>query len=184
MLIKNLVEDTQAIAERNNRLESMKEQFPEDDWDSMKSNSIYEELKRYEDWVVEIQEKNIKLIPDEVVPEGVFVSGLNWSIELEGMTIHRIDTLDEMSAWGYGLCDNAEQAVKVYHQLISDGYGDENFIYILVLSPITRKNQPEEGGFRYHKWGEYIGVQNLQHEYLYDDKHIDLVYFYSIRRII
>lgn len=32
-------------------------------------------------------------------------------------------------------------------------------------------------------WGAYIGNQNPQHEYIYDDKHIDKVYCYHIYEI-
>lgn len=49
---------------------------------------------------------------------------------------------------------------------------------------MERCEQYPEGGWRWHKWGPYIGVQNPQCEYLYDEKNIDVVYTYHIYEIV
>jgi hypothetical protein len=41
--------------------------------------------------------------------------------------------------------------------------------YIIVLTPHTKRSQGEYG-WRWHKWGEYIGVLNPQCEYLDDEE--------------
>lgn len=80
----------------------------------------------------------------------------------------------------YGVCDDYKQVLKNYKDLVED----KSRNYVIGLSTVTRESQPSEGGWRWHKWGNYIGTQNPQHEYLYDDKHIDKVYCYYIYEIV
>lgn len=79
----------------------------------------------------------------------------------------------------YGVCDNYKQILERYNNLLSN----PNKNYVIGLSVVERKNQSPEGGWRWHKWGEYIGTQNPEHEYLYDDTHIDKVYCFHIYEI-
>lgn len=79
----------------------------------------------------------------------------------------------------YGVCDNYKQILERYNDLLSN----PNKNYVIGLSVVERKNQSPEGGWRWHKWGEYIGTQNPEHEYLYDDTHIDKVYCFHIYEI-
>lgn len=85
--------------------------------------------------------------------------------------------LDEW-VW-YGVCDNYKQILEYHKELLSNP--DKN--YVIGLTTVERCKQPDEGGWRWHKWGEYIGTQTPQHEYLYDDTHIDKVYCYHIYEI-
>lgn len=55
--------------------------------------------------------------------------------------------------------------------------------YLIGLSTVNRKDEPEGGGWRWGKWGKYIGTQKPQHEYIYNDTHIDTVYCYHIYEI-
>jgi hypothetical protein len=80
----------------------------------------------------------------------------------------------------YGVCDNYEQILAKYAEL----FNDSNKKYVVGLSTVERKTQPSDGGWRWHKWGEYIGILNPQHEYIYDDTHIDKVYCYHIYEIL
>ena len=79
----------------------------------------------------------------------------------------------------YGVCDDYKQVLEHYKDLLNDL--DKN--YVIGLSSVKRSDEPETGGWRWHKWGPYIGTQNPQHEYLYDDTHIDVVYCYHIYEI-
>ena len=78
-----------------------------------------------------------------------------------------------------GVCDSYVQVLEYYEKLFSD----PNKKYVVGLSTVRRSDQSPEGGWRWHKWGRYIGTQNPQHEYLYDDKCIDQVYCYRIYEI-
>ena len=79
----------------------------------------------------------------------------------------------------YGVCDDYSQILDKYNSLLSN----PNKNYVVGLSVVERKEQPSYGGWRWHKWGEYIGIQNPEHEYLYDDIHIDKVYCFHIYEI-
>ena len=75
----------------------------------------------------------------------------------------------------YGVCDNASQILNHY-----EPKEDE----VVLMVPIIRKFESEIGGWRWHKWGSYIGVQNPSHEYIYDDKDIDVVFCFTIYKIL
>lgn len=71
----------------------------------------------------------------------------------------------------YGVADNVHQLLAHYHAVI--GNPDNNII--ITLREVKRENQSESGGWRWHKNGPYIGTQDPQCEYLFDDVHIDKV---------
>ncbi|KYC77058.1 hypothetical protein B4092_4795 [Bacillus licheniformis] len=51
------------------------------------------------------------------------------------------------------------------------------------MTKVRKKNQPRKYGWRWHKWGEYIGNHTPDHEYLYDEKEIEEIFVYQIIRI-
>lgn len=77
---------------------------------------------------------------------------------------------------GYGVCDNYKQVLEKYKDILSD----PNKKYVIGLCTVDRMKQSPEGGWKWGGWGEYIGIQNPKHEYLYDDTHIDRVYCFHI----
>lgn len=79
----------------------------------------------------------------------------------------------------YGVCDNYKQVLEHHKELLND----TNKNYVIGLSTVNRKDEPKDGGWRWGKWGEYIGTQKPQHEYIYNDTHIDTVYCYHIYEI-
>lgn len=80
----------------------------------------------------------------------------------------------------YGVCDNAHQVIAYYKPFWGELLNNQNKKYIVLMTPVLRAEEEAVGGWRWHKWGKYIGNQKPQHEYLYDDKHIDLVFTYNI----
>lgn len=76
----------------------------------------------------------------------------------------------------YGVCDSPDQFIEYAAGRLD--VPDRFFVVSFVC--IERSGQPESGGWRYHKWGDYIGQQNPQSEYLYHDTHIERVYTYHI----
>lgn len=69
----------------------------------------------------------------------------------------------------YGVADNYTQVLARYASVLMHPEYDLVFEY----RPVRKADQPEEGGWRWHKWGEYIGTHQPSQEYLYDEKDID-----------
>lgn len=76
----------------------------------------------------------------------------------------------------YGVCDGPDNFMAVYGDILS--VPDRTFI--VMLTPIVKANQPSDGGWRWHKWGDYIGAHDIQCEYLYHEKEIEKVYCFHI----
>jgi hypothetical protein len=79
----------------------------------------------------------------------------------------------------YGVCDNYNQILEQCPE-INDS---QERAFIISLTEIKRATQSPEGGWRWHKWGEYIGTQNPQCEYIYDEEDIECVYVYSVLEV-
>lgn len=85
-------------------------------------------------------------------------------------------------SYPYGVCDN-------YQQILERDNRVKNLIklpeeFIIVLCEIKKEDQPEDGGWRWCKWGEYIGNFEPTEEYLYDEEEISSVYVYNVYRVI
>ncbi|AGO48374.1 hypothetical protein Phi10:1_gp033 [Cellulophaga phage phi10:1] len=64
-----------------------------------------------------------------------------------------------------GVADNIEQIKEYYKEEVSD----KTKKYAICVTPVWQDEQSEKGGWRWHKWGEYIGKLNPKCEYLYDE---------------
>ena len=118
--------------------------------------------------------------------DGVYVCGLNSNHTIEALTDYReARNFDSPIYWyDYGVCDNASQVLDYYDSLYKeheDYMKDKKFV--ILLSPMFREDQPESGGWRWHKWGQYIGKYEHKHAYLYDEEGIDYVYCFKILEI-
>ena len=80
-----------------------------------------------------------------------------------------------LSICSYGVCDSIENLLEKEPVLEKSGRK-----FTVTLTPVARITEPPLGGWRWHKWGIYIGDQKPEHEYIHDDKHINLVYCYAI----
>ena len=76
----------------------------------------------------------------------------------------------------YGVSDNVEQVLEYYKNVINN----PNEEVVISFFKINKCDEPVTGGWRWHKWGQYIGTKNPQHEYLYDEQDIDVVYIFQI----
>ena len=68
----------------------------------------------------------------------------------------------------YGVADNIEQIKEFYKKQIKDKKNK----YVIAVTPVfqEKENKGKGGGWRWHKWGEYIGKLNSQCEYLDDEE--------------
>lgn len=67
----------------------------------------------------------------------------------------------------YGVSDNIEQ-IKEHYKMWLD---DPKSKWVITVTPVfqDKSNCGKGGGWRWHKWGEYIGTLNPKHEYLDDE---------------
>ena len=77
----------------------------------------------------------------------------------------------------YGVADSLEQVVTYYNQA---GITKKHVCFVL---KIRREDQPAYGGWRWHKWGPYIGNQTPQAEYLFDEPEIESVIIFQFHEV-
>lgn len=67
----------------------------------------------------------------------------------------------------YGVADNVEQIKEYFKEEIND----EARKFFIEVTPVfqEKENKGKGGGWRWHKWGRYIGKLNPQCEYLDDE---------------
>lgn len=129
--------------------------------------------------------------------QGVYLGHLNLDATLElrlrthGLTLDRYRWADELfrASWdkeereyisSYIVCDNLEQALAYWKAQIDD----PEHQFVLTLCEIRREDQPARGGWRWHKWGPYIGSHNPSYEYLYDEKDIPSVFVAHLCQVV
>ncbi|AIT14075.1 hypothetical protein G17_00128 [Escherichia phage vB_EcoM_G17] len=80
----------------------------------------------------------------------------------------------------YGVADTLEQIMNKYKNLIE---GPEEIV--LCYHPVLKSEQPKDGGWRWHKNGEYIGTKRSKErfEYLYDEPDVDVVLCYNFIKV-
>ena len=76
----------------------------------------------------------------------------------------------------YGVCDNYQQIIEKCPE-ISESQDRE---FMITLTEIKKSDEPAQGGWRWHKWGEYIGEHEPEHEYLFDEDGIESVFCYHV----
>lgn len=88
----------------------------------------------------------------------------NWNVHYENY-----------ECFDYGVADNIEQVKKKYKKLIAQ----KRNRYVIGFE-VLRKKDDKKDGWRWHKWGCYIGKQKPQCEYLFDEPIIEKIIFYDI----
>lgn len=81
----------------------------------------------------------------------------------------------------YGVCDSLEQFLATDLGALIQA-SERRFVVSLVK--LRRDEQPPDGGWRWHKWGPYIGLQEPQCEYLHDEPMIEEVWTYHVYEVI
>jgi hypothetical protein len=76
----------------------------------------------------------------------------------------------------YGVCDSPAQLLRTSpHMKV---FGEMKFC--VSFTQIAKKDQPAQGGWRWHKWGPYFGDQKPMTEYIYDEPQIEVVFVYHV----
>jgi hypothetical protein len=113
---------------------------------------------------------------DQQISEGVYQVGHFGSSDFLRDGYEDFPDLGEHSE--YGVCDDLENLMDV----LGDTLRDPKRRFVVTLTPVQRdpNNKGKGGGWRWHKWGPYIGAFEPQHEYLDDEEGIDCVYCYRV----
>lgn len=80
-----------------------------------------------------------------------------------------------LSIGAYGVCDSVQQILDQAPEL-----QDPQREFIITVTRLKKADQPSSGGWRWHKWGEYIGTQTPTAEYLFAEPLIEEVLVYHI----
>jgi hypothetical protein len=80
----------------------------------------------------------------------------------------------------YGVADNWEQVIN--HEY-GEWYIKSPHRYVMSFETLRKKDQHKEG-WRWHKWGEYIGKQEPKCEYLADEPIIEEVITFRFNKVI
>jgi hypothetical protein len=98
---------------------------------------------------------------------------------------HMIDKYELKDEWPvidrmpncYGVCDTPQQFIRRYKKTLSKSKRK----FIVSFTEISKDKQSPSGGWRWHKWGPYIGTQKPTGcEYIYDEPKIERVFCYHI----
>ena len=87
--------------------------------------------------------------------------------------------------WGpdsYGVADTEEQILEYLKYYINH----PSRLFVISITTMKRdvSNAGKGGGWRWHKWGTYVGTQQPQMEYLDDEPEIDQALVFSIIEIM
>lgn len=168
----------------NERIAELKRECPEDADDFREINTLADRFIPYE----RITHDGCIMLEEDYRTDfdGVYVCELNSNYLVENVTNHkqRHDPKSVIYWRNYGVCDNASQALDYYDSLCKE-YEDlmRDRLFLILLTPIIKDEQPEHGGWRWHKWGPYIGKFEPKHEYLYDEEGIDYIYCFKILEV-
>lgn len=139
-------------------------------------NHIHEAFHPYSEYSKKLQEEynNVRFIPDDSRDfSGIYILD-DWNDHV--LAGHLTDYEAQEMFYIYGVCDNASQILDVYPDIPDD--------YVIFMAPIFSDKTEPCSGWRWHKWGPYIGIQEHYHEYLNDEPHVDMIYVFSIRQMI
>ena len=198
----NLEITAEKLKKSNERWEELKKEHPEifkgeDDSGSM-----------FQPWKLMNSENYSNLILEEDDPNldttRIYLEALNARHHIERLTDYK--TVNPMSnkylytVNTYGVADNATQVIRrLENSLKTYFYGNDfddefylgkslvkmielypEYKLVLLMTPHMNTKDCSWGGWRWHKWGEYLGVHEPQHEYLSYEKGIDYVLSYDL----
>ena len=198
----NLEITAEKLKKSNERWEELKKEHPEIFKGEDDSGSMFQPWKlmnseNYSDLILEEDDPNLDTT-------GIYLEALNARHHIERLTDYK--TVNPMSnkylytVNTYGVADNATQVIRhLENSLKTYFYGNDfddefylgkslvkmielypEYSLVLLMTPHMNTKDCSWGGWRWHKWGEYLGVHEPQHEYLSYEKGIDYVLSYDL----
>lgn len=106
---------------------------------------------------------------------GFFANSTAMSDDAREQEFARLDSLPH----DYGVCDSWEQIVERWPVLVTSPRK-----FVIGLTEVVKADEPPQGGWRWHKWGDYIGIHEPMEEYLHDEPVVQRVWCFHIIEII
>ena len=100
----------------------------------------------------------------------------HWNPEMEFPDCPRLR--DYRAQRAYGVCDSPEQVLAKYPEFAAPEHE-----YVMFFVPVNADDQPADGGWRWSKWGEYIGTGEPKCEYIYDEPVLRSVMTFSVYEV-
>lgn len=190
-MLAKLIETEGAIKSENEFIDSLKKEEPSDEYVQSFSylNSIDDIFMPYSLYLSNMtdEDKTLLKVKDTAADfTGCYISDLNCEGYLERLaTMKLVDPMKNRKFYhrNYGVCDNASQAIKYYERLVSEDIVSPSDNFVILLTPIFKKNYSSYSGWRWKKWGPYVGIQNPTHEYIADEPDIDVVFVFMIYQV-
>jgi hypothetical protein len=113
---------------------------------------------------------------DRGVYLGCFGWGINFHNLMSGFSAFKPEYSEDYES--FGVADNLSQILEYGKKYIDH----PTIMYVLSLAIITKEGQGD-GGWRWHKWGDYIGKKHPCREYLADEPEIEEVLVFSFHRV-
>ena len=198
----NLEITAEKLKKSNERWEELKKENPEIFKGEDDSGSMFQPWKlingeNYSNLILEEDDPNLDTT-------GIYLEALNARHHIERLTDYK--TVNPMSnkylytVNTYGVADNATQVIRhLENSLKTYFYGNDfddefylgkslvkmielypEYKLVLIMTPHVNTKDCNWGGWRWHKWREYIGVHEPRHEYLSYEKGIDYVLSYDL----
>lgn len=117
----------------------------------------------------------------EQIKTGVYkINHFNFSNLVKEKLIEYPKLEDNNNEWFdcYGVADNVEQILEKCSMIVNS---ERKFV--ISFTTINKQDQNSDGGWRWHKWGKYIGVQSPQAEYIYDEPEIESVIVFHVYEV-
>lgn len=167
----------------NERIAELKQLYPEDADDFREINTLADRFIPYK----RINHDGYIMLEEDYRTDfdGVYVCALNSNYLVDNVTNYKqTNRLKSVIYFrNFGVCDNASQALDYYDSLCKE-YEDymRDRKFAILLTPMFREDQDEHGGWRWHKWGPYIGIsENLSRSMsIYMMKKVSTTYIASI----
>ena len=129
----------------------------------------------------------------KIVQTGVYDGHFNLSNALSGIVDDQLQPVWKLEDYplsntgnyeraDYGVADDVEQVLEYFKPEVDD----PDKTYVIGLTKIQRdlENKGKGGGWRWHKWGSYIGTQEPTMEYLDDEPEIESIVVFHLYQII
>lgn len=125
--------------------------------------------------------RHVGFEPPRRIVQGVYLAHLNFGNEIGPVLADQYPTLVLPNGQGAADWFSFYGVVDHWQQLPLDVLRNDSRPLLVYLTEHVKADQPARFGWRWHKWGPYLGVHDIEgYEYLYDTPTVERVYSYHV----